>query len=76
MNSKLFQCFLAGLIAVALGCKRNADCISLYIVSISPYSSPVWYPDGSILEFNHIPLRGVQRMDQSPCPPIFGYIYF
>jgi len=45
--------FFAGL--VFSGCHRQ-DCISGDAVPTSPFTSPVWYPDGRMLGFNHDPL--------------------
>ena len=37
------------------GCIPENGGTSEMLLPISPYSSPVWYPDGSILGFNHLP---------------------
>jgi len=58
------------------GCKKNSGCISIYTLPTSPYSDPVWFPDGSLLGFNHIPIQSIGIIDQSPCPATYNYSYY
>jgi Tol biopolymer transport system component len=58
------------------GCSRNAGCIIDYLMPVSPYTDPVWYPDGSMLGFNHIPLRSVIKSSHEDCPTSYSYTYF
>lgn len=49
---------LAGFVVLLFllhGCSRNNGGSYGGLMPISPYSSPVWYPDGSMLGFNHLP---------------------
>lgn len=58
------------------GCSRNGGCASDLSVPLSPYSSPAWYPDGSMLGFNHIPLQAVYVTSNGDCPASHHYAYF
>jgi hypothetical protein len=55
-------------------CKPHTDCYGLGLVPISPYSNPVWYPDGSMLGFNHQPLKSVAVIN--PCHPYYLCDYY
>lgn len=34
-------------------------CLSLNIVALSPYGSPIWHPNGQFIAFNHTPLKQI-----------------
>jgi Tol biopolymer transport system component len=70
----LFILFLPAIFFIS--CKQNEDCLSQNMLPVSPYSSPVWYPDGTILGFNHIPLQAVNKASQGSCSPVYTYGYF
>ncbi len=78
MNGKSLQfLFILYLPAVFfISCKQNEECLSQDMIPVSPYSSPVWYPDGTMLGFNHIPLQAVNKTSQGSCPPVYTYRYF
>lgn len=52
------------------GCKKN-ERICFDDVPISPYSSPVWHPNGEIIGFNRLPIKTVAK-DEGICS---GYAY-
>jgi len=64
----LFSCILSG-------CNRG-DCYSFGLLAAPPYSSPVWYPDGSMLGFNHTPIQLIGKMLNGDCGPTYSYSSF
>jgi dipeptidyl aminopeptidase/acylaminoacyl peptidase len=52
-------------------CKES--CYTLDMTPACPYSQPVWYPDGSMLGFNHQSVKSVSV--SGPCSP-FYYVNF
>lgn len=47
--------------------KYTAECIVPAIVPYTPYSDPVWHPDGQQMGFNHTPQTGVYASGKPPC---------
>ena len=58
------------------GCSRNEGCSVEYVLPVSPYTNPVWYPDGSMLGFNHLPLQSLSKSSDGDCPAAYAYSYF
>jgi Tol biopolymer transport system component len=56
-------------------CKHNEDCLTANLIPVSPYNGPLWYPDGSMLGFNHIPLQSMTKTSQGSCSPVYSYSY-
>jgi len=56
------------------GCTPSGECLSLNLVPISPYSNPVWYPDGTMLGFNHQVLKSVSVIN--PCHPYYSCSFY
>lgn len=57
-----------------ISCKRNENCLSLNLVPTSPYSNPVWNPDGTVLGFNHQVLKSVSVIN--PCHPYYSCSFY
>jgi hypothetical protein len=64
------------LATLLMGCLKGADCISDDTVPQSPYSNPVWYPDGSFLGFNHNPLMSVTTYGAPGCSPEYSVSFY
>jgi Tol biopolymer transport system component len=72
---QLFIFFFLSVITL-ISCKQQEDCLTQYMIPVSPYSNPVWYPDGTKLGFNHIPLQSVSKTSQGNCSPMYTYSYY
>ncbi|MEX6690946.1 hypothetical protein QTN47_25780 [Danxiaibacter flavus] len=53
MKNLFAPVFLLTIMSACISCN---DCISTMPEYLSPYSSPVWHPDGNVLFFNWVPL--------------------
>lgn len=66
------------LILISMQCDHdpnNLRCPGFDIEPESPYDDPIWHPSGSLIGFNHMPIKEIKYTYGYECPRQASYIY-